>query len=239
MTFNEVFQNKKPIIGMIHTGSTDEFSMLDLAKKEIEIYLKYGVVPLIENYFGSAHDCAEVLEWMHSTYPEMIYGVNILGDIELAFELAHKYGAKFIQIDSVCGHLKPKDEQTYVSQLQENRAKYAVAVLGGVRFKYQPVCSGRSTEEDLVLGKERCDAVVCTGSGTGMETPMEKVEQFKASLGEIPVIVGAGVTLDTARETMNKSDGMIVGSWFKFGHNANNMVHEAYVKEFIEALAGE
>ena len=52
MTFNEVFQNKKPVIGMIHTGSTDEFSMLDLAKKEIEIYLKYGVVPLIENYFG-------------------------------------------------------------------------------------------------------------------------------------------------------------------------------------------
>ena len=37
---------------MIHTSSTDEFSMLDLAKNEIEIYLKYGVVPLIENYFG-------------------------------------------------------------------------------------------------------------------------------------------------------------------------------------------
>lgn len=114
-----------------------------------------------------------------------------------------------------------------------------MAVLGGVRFKYQPVRSGRSTEEDLVLGMERCDAVVCTGSGTGMETPMEKVEQFKATLGEFPVILGAGVTLDTARETMNKSDGMIVGSWFKFGHNANNMVHEAYVKELMEALAGE
>lgn len=224
---------------MIHTGSTDEFYMLDLAKKQIEIYLKYGVVPLIENYFGQAHDCAEVLEWMHSTHPEMNYGVNILGDRELAFELTHKYGAKFIQIDSVCGHLKPKDEQTYVSQLQENREKNTVVVLGGVRFKYQPVRSGRSTEEDLVLSMERCDAVVCTGSGTGMETPMEKVEQFKASLGEIPVIVGAGVTLDTARETMNKSDGMIVGSWFKFGHNANNMVHEAYVKELMEALAGE
>ena len=81
---------------------------------------------------------------MHSTHPEMNYGVNILGDRELAFELAHKYGAKFIQIDSVCGHLKPKDEQTYVSQLQENREKYAVAVLGGVRFKYQPVRSGKS-----------------------------------------------------------------------------------------------
>ena len=112
-----------------------------------------------------------------------------------------------------------------------------MAVLGGVRFKYQPVCSGRSTEEDLVLGKERCDAVVCTGSGTGMETPMEKVELFKATLGEFPVIVGAGVTLDTARETMNKSDGMIIGSWFKYGHQAHNVLCEENVREFMKAIS--
>ena len=60
MTFNEVFKDTKPVIGMIHTGSNAEISMLDLAKKEIGIYLKYGVVPLIENYFGSDEDCAEV-----------------------------------------------------------------------------------------------------------------------------------------------------------------------------------
>ena len=53
MKFNEVFKDTKPVIGMIHTGSNAEISMLDLAKKEIGIYLKYGVVPLIENYFGS------------------------------------------------------------------------------------------------------------------------------------------------------------------------------------------
>ena len=238
MTFNEVFKNKKPVIGMIHTGSDDETSMLELAKMEIEIYLKHGVVPLIENYFGSANDCAEVLGWMHTAHSDMVYGVNILGDEKRAFELAYKYGAKFVQIDSVCGHLKPKCEPSYIQQLQKNREKYDVAVLGGVRFKYHPVCSGRSTEEDLVLGKERCDAVVCTGSGTGMETPMNKVEQFKLALGDFPVVVGAGVTLDTAQETMSKSDGMIVGSWFKFGHDAHDMVNESYVKAFMETLAG-
>ncbi len=180
MTFKEVFKNGKPVIGMIHTGCSEEFSML---------------------------------------------------------ELARKYGAKFIQIDSVCGHPDADDEKAYVKQLQKNRKEYGVAVLGGVRFKYQPVRSGRSTEEDLILGKERCDAVVCTGTGTGIETPMAKVEQFKATLGVFPVVVGAGVTLDTARETLSKSDGMIVGSWFKYGHEAHNEVNEEFVKTFMEALA--
>ena len=82
MTFKEVFKEMKPVIGMIHTGSDAEISMLDLAKKEIGIYLKYGVVPLIENYFGSDEDCAEVLRWVHEEYPDSIYGVNILGDAQ-------------------------------------------------------------------------------------------------------------------------------------------------------------
>ena len=54
---------------------------------------------------------------------------------------------------------------------------------------------------------------------------------------DFPVIVGAGVTLEAARETMCKSDGMIVGSWFKFDHKAQNMVNDTYVKAFMEALA--
>lgn len=33
MKFKNVFKNKKPVIGMIHTGRDDETSMLDLAKK--------------------------------------------------------------------------------------------------------------------------------------------------------------------------------------------------------------
>lgn len=118
----------------------------------------------------------------------------------------------------------------------EYRNKCDVAVLGGVRFKYQNVLSGRSVEDDLVLGMERCDAIVCTGSGTGIETPMNKINDFKATVGEFPVIVGAGVTLSNAAETMRRCDGMIVGSWFKHKHDAYNMVNEKYVKEFMEVI---
>ena len=234
MKFTEIFKNQKPLIGMIHTNSASACTALELAKREIEIYLKYGIYPLIENYFGFSIDCEGVLAWMQKEHPDTIYGVNILGDYHEAFRLAKQYGAKFIQIDSVCGHLRPMEDELYAKRLELLRKETDVVLLGGVRFKYQMVRSGRSLEEDLRLGMERCDAIVCTGEGTGIPTPMGKVQEFKAVLGDFPVIVGAGVTLDTIQETFRLSDGAIVGSWFKEGHRDTGDVKEEYVCQMME-----
>ncbi len=235
--FNDLFKYKKPLIGMIHTNHTYNCSVLDLAKKEIEIYLKYGIHPLIENYFGSAKDCEDVLAWMHVKHPNAIYGVNILGNFKEAFRLAKQYGASFVQIDSVCGHLSTSEDETYAKQLFLLRQEADVVLLGGVRFKYQPVLSGRSLEEDLLLGMERCDVIVCTGEGTGQPTPFGKVEEFKAVVKDFPVIVGAGITLDSAQETFRLGDGAIVGSWFKDGHRDTGNVREEYVERMVEILS--
>jgi hypothetical protein len=234
MKLTELFQNQKPLIGMIHTNCTSACTALELAKREIEIYLKYGIYPLIENYFGSSADCEEVLAWMQKEHPDTIYGVNILGDCREAFRLAKQYGVKFIQIDSVCGHLSPKEDEMYAKLLGQLRQDNDFVLLGGVRFKYQMVRSGRSLEEDLKLGAERCDVIVCTGEGTGQPTPFGKVQEFKAVLGDFPVIVGAGVTLDTIQETFRLSDGAIVGSWFKDGHRDTGNVNEEYVCQMME-----
>lgn len=233
MDFEKTF-GRKPVFGMIHTSHAGNKSMLELAKTEIEIYLRHGIHPLVENYFGSDDDCEEVLRWIRSAHPDAVYGVNILGDYPLAFDLAGKYGAKFIQIDSVCGHLTPGRDEEYAEYLSHLRKQHPdIMLFGGVRFKYQAVRSGRSVREDLLLGKERCDAIVCTGTGTGQSTPFEKVNEFKSVLGGTPVIVGAGVTASTARETASIADGAIVGSWLKDGHQAIGTVNEAYVEEFM------
>ena len=200
MKKDKLFTKEKPVIGMIHTNHTDEESSLQLAQREIEIYLKYGVYPLIENYFGDDDDCENILRWMQQKHKDKIYGLNILGDIYRSFELAEKYGVSFIQIDSVCGHF---------------------------------VNSGRTLTEDLKIGMGRCDAVVCTGEGTGLATPMDKVENFKQILGDFPVIIGAGVTIDMVEACRRNSDGVIVGSWFKDNHRAEYSVNEDNVKDFM------
>ena len=107
MKYNDLFNKEKPVFGMLHLSAQQGMTMLELAKREMEIYLRNGIHPLIENYFGSDEDCETVLEWISEAHPEAVYGLNILGDYHKAFELAERYNARFIQIDSVCGHLKP------------------------------------------------------------------------------------------------------------------------------------
>ena len=127
-----------------------------------------------------------------------------------------------------------KEQKLLLDKLQAARAGTDVVLLGGVRFKYQPVRSGRSLEEDLRLGMERCDAIVVTGEGTGLATPQEKVQEFRRILGDFPLVVGAGVTIDTVEESLRVADGMIVGSYFKQGHKDSGDVEPAHVQAFMD-----
>lgn len=236
MKYRDLFRTHKPLIGMIHTDSTDEYTVLDLAKYEIETYLRYGLYPLVENYYGEVEDCEQVLDWLQKTYPSTIYGLNILGDDREAFRLAGKYGAKFIQIDSVCGHLAPKYDAEYAEELAELRKEVDVVLMGGVRFKYQPIASGRALTEDLMIAMHRCDAIVCTCIGTAAPTPLSKVGEFKTIVGNFPVIVGAGVTHQSVKDTFRKADGAIIGSWIKNMHEISGKVNERYVRQIIEII---
>lgn len=234
--FTDIFHGEKAIIAMLHLKADGKMTMLERAKREIDIYYRNGInAVLVENYFGSADDCETALAYLQSSYPDNIYGVNILGDYRLAFEFAEKYGAKFIQIDSVCGHLPPERDLPYGAELEELYNHSQAAVLGGVRFKYQSVRSGRTLVEDLHISRSRCSAVVTTGDGTGIETPINKIMQFRQLLGDFPFIVGAGVRGDTIAETLKYCDGVIIGSWLKDGHEDYGDVNEDYVKELIQS----
>ena len=228
---------KKPIIAMLHLKGDSDREIMERMIKETEIYYKNGIdAVMVENYFGDTENCVQALEYLHKNMPDQSYGVNILGDYEEAFMLAEKYHADFIQIDSVCGHLEPKTDSVYAKELIELKKNRNFQVLGGLRFKYQPIRSGRTLEEDAVLAKQRCDAVVTTGEGTGKDCPTEKLVEFRSVLSGFPLIVGAGVTVDNVCEKLQFADGVIIGSWLKDGHHDYGDVCEAYVKEFMDRV---
>ena len=237
----DVFAAEKPIIGMLHLSGFGRDEVMKIARREIEIMYRNGVnAVLVENYFGDDTDVENALKYLQDKYPDKVYGVNILEDPNVAFDLARKYGAKFVQIDSVCGHALPQHDSELAKYLERLRGERDIFLLGGVRFKYTQHLSGRSLEEDLKLGMARCDAIVVTGEGTGISTDLEKIKTFRNILGDFPLIVGAGMTAETAQEQLAFSDGAIVGSYFKEYGEAEYPVDEARVKEFLcKARAGD
>jgi membrane complex biogenesis BtpA family protein len=59
------------------------------------------------------------------------------------------------------------------------------------------------------------DALVVSGVATGEPTPLGDVKRVRAAVGDRPVLVGSGVTPETAGELLAVADGAIVGTWIK------------------------
>ena len=238
MKLEEVFGTKKAVIGMIHLAGFSREAIDRQARREIEQLYGAGVdAVLVENYFGDTADVVRTLQFLAEELPDRPYGVNILGDFAASYRLAQEYGASFMQVDSICGHLGPAADRNYAAKIAGLRSEgKPVFVLGGVRFKYQPVRSGRSLEEDLRLGMERCDAIVVTGPGTGVNTDENKIRAFRQILGDFPLIVGAGMTAETCQQQLSLADGAIVGSTFKAEGRTERDVDPERVRTFMERV---
>ena len=81
-----------------------------------------------------------------------------------------------------------------------------------------------------------CDAIVTTGEGTGIETPIEKLNEFKFYLKDFPLIVGAGVNLSNIYSQLKVSDGAIIGSAFKPGKNTHLPIERSLVKNLMDIV---
>lgn len=233
----EIFGTLKPIIGMLHLKGENDSTILEQVDRELELMLDNKVDGvLVENYYGSPKQAEQVLKYISEKYPDICYGINLLHDDALAFELAEKYHAKFIQLDSVAGHLEAKEDEKFQSFIDKAREKCKAFVLGGVRFKYQPYKSGRRLDEDLAIGMKRCDAIVVTGDATGQETNLEKIASFRRIIGDFPLFVGAGMTPENAREQLEIADGAVVGSYFKDTYKDTGDVCAGHIRDFMAAV---
>jgi predicted TIM-barrel enzyme len=162
--------------------------------------------------------------------------VNVLRDDSRAFALAKRYPVSFIQVDSVAGHLPPEGDATFAKDFAARRASVSSLLLGGVRFKYQPVLSGRSEEEDVRLGA-RCDGLVVTSDATGQPTDMEKwYISALPPVVQIPLLIDAGLTEANAAEQLFHANGAIVGSWFKHDHKDTGRVEAIHVARLMRVV---
>lgn len=246
--FLDLFKNKKPICAMLHLKGESNQEILSIAKNEIDIYIKGGVdAIIIENYFSNIgrvksiekqqEEVEMVLSYIKEQNFDMVFGLNFLDKDEINFKLAKKYNVDFLQLDSIAGHLAPDEDKKFGELVQKFRSQCDACVIGGVRFKYQPYNSGRSLEKDLEIGMQRCDAIAVTGNATGEETDMQKIENFRNSIGDFPLVIAAGVTYENCYKQLEIGDAAIVGSYLKDTYKDTGDVCLEHVEKFIQNIS--
>lgn len=233
----QVFE-KLPIFGMIHLAGDDPVKR---ALEELAVFEEEGVdAAIIENYHGSLQDVGRTLEALRERKVNVVLGLNILpNEFKISIPGTHQFGGEFVQIDRVAGVYEGNygySELNYMEYKEIKEKHFEIIVLGGVWPKYYTPIEGSDLERDLKEGMHRAEAIVVTGAGTGKETPLDKIKRFRSIVGDHPLVVGAGVTVDNAYEQLCLCDGAIVGSSLKADNDTHNPVDRARVRALMDVV---
>lgn len=228
--FKELFP-RKSVIGMIHLAGRNGDSRINRALRELEIYDSAGIHgAIIEDYHGFPRDVIRLIHAVSDRNYSFRLGINLLRDPYQGFELAGEHGLRFVQFDNVQRGALDKGRFKSIRNRHPE-----VLVLGGVRFKYTSP-SQYDLGTDLDFAKGLCDAIVTTGEGTGIETPIEKLRDFRQRLNGFPLVSGAGVNCDNLNEQFSAVDAVIIGSYFKKDNQTRNELDWMKVKQISDLV---
>src|SRR4029434_4732926 len=90
------------------------------------------------------------------------------------------------------------------------------------------------TARDLVH-RGLADALVVSGAATGQATPLGEVKRVRSAVPEVPLLVGSGVTAETAAELLSVADGLIVGTSVERGSDVRQAGLRARVETLVAA----
>lgn len=263
MDFKDLFPTPKPLIACIHllplpgapryAGSMR--AIYDTALAEVAIFHRYPIDGLIvENFRDSPfypHRLpAETIAALAAVTREIVraasvpVGVNALrNDAYAAVAIAAATEATFIRVNvhmgavvSDQGLLQGKSHETLRLRA---RLRSSVLIFADVGVKHATPLVDRGLELETRDVTERglVDAIIVSGEWTGMETRVEDIEAVRQHT-TLPVLLGSGATPENLQKVYHTVDGLIVGSTLKHNGQAENVVEEARVKAFTDAMQG-
>lgn len=259
----ELFNNSKPVIGVIHVGAlpgapASQLSMSELvtlAAREAGLYRCGGVqaiiienmhdVPYLRGGVGEEIVAAmAVIGQAVKAESQLPVGIQILAGANLAaMAVAHAASLDFIRVEGyVFAHIADEGWiESSAAQLLRYRKQIGaerVKVWADVKKKH----ASHAITSDVTLGATASavefmggNAVIVSGGKTGEPPQIEDVQEAKAHC-RVPVILGSGVDSRNLPGFYNAADGFIIGSYFKVDGNWANTVDERRVANLMEAV---
>lgn len=256
---SEIRAGRKPIIGMVQLpplpGSSrytrgQMSDVLSAALEEAEVLSANGIDALMVQNLGdlpvSHRASATQVAWMTRVTGEVVsrcgcpVGLNLLeNDSEAMFAVASAAGADFVRIKVFVGAMMTpfgvETGQAFAAIRARNGCDAAhVAIFADVHDRTgNPIASGGFAEDvDFAVRLGGADGLVLTGKS--YEQTLELIAAARKQVGQVPILVGGGVTAKNLAEVARVADGAIVSSSLKNSSTAFGQFDPVKVKEFME-----
>jgi len=234
-SFAEVFGKPKVIIGMIHLPPLPGYASsggiehaISHAMADLRALEEGGVdAVLVENEYDRPHrieaepeTIAAMTRITRAVVQEsesVTVGCEILlNDPRASLAVARMAGARFVRTDYFVDRMTRPDYGEFKIDpegLIEYRSAIDaddVLIFADVQVKYATMVEPRPLSDSATLARRKgADAIVVTGDVSG-DAPT--VSQLREAAGDLPVLIGSGLTLDNAATLLAECDGAIVGT---------------------------
>ncbi len=233
-------KNKNIVIGALHFPPLlgfEDFPGFKLALKNALIDLRAfeegGVDAIfLENNYGLSNERVSSSVAVSMGYliseikkqTKLPLGVSVLwNDYETALALAKTYDLQFIRVPVFVDTVKPycgiiKGDAKKVTRTRTELKAESVAIFADIHVKHAELISKMSIVTSAKMAiKLGSDAIIMTGSWTGMKPDIKEMKKVRASIGNFPILVGSGADQDNVSELLTVADGVIVSTALKGG----------------------
>ena len=259
--FTTLFSKPFPIIAVIHLQALpgaplyqgDMNQVIETAISEAQIFADHQVDGLIIENFRDAPfypdqippetvAAMSVVTREVTRHVHLPIGVNALrNDAYAALAIATAAQAHFIRVNVHIGAvvadqgiIQGKAHETLRLRKQLGSQALIFADVG-VKHAAPLVDRGLAAEAHELAERGKVDALIVSGAFTGATTSTDDLAKVKA-VCSLPVLVGSGSTPETLPGLFEHSDGLIVGSTFKYQGFVENNVEVARVQSFMQQV---
>lgn len=250
--FTKLFKNKKTLIGMIHLpalpGYPEHPGMHAVAKKalvDLETLQQAGFhAALVENdndrppHFGwnqtISHTFLQIMKVLKKK-SRIPIGMEIIYDMPGTVTVAAKAKADFVRLDVFVDNVQTRygpSIQAQAEKIVKMRDSLApnLLLLTDIHVKHVTMLDKKtlqqSAKEAIAAGS---DALIITGTWTGVEPNVDDCRAAKKVAKNIPVLIGSGLNKNNINKLFSIVGGGIVGTSIK----TEDYINKKKAKELV------
>ena len=251
------------LIGMVHVGplpgsprwegSIERLiaSALDDARALVEggmdalLLENYGDAPFTPGRVEPATvaGLAVVAREIRRALPQAPLGINVLkNDARAALAIACAVGARFIRVNVHAGAVLADQgivhSDAYGTLRDRRLLGVDIAIFADVGGKHAVPLAPIDLEQHArdLTHRGLADGLIVAGQATGAVTPIDNLKRVRSAVPDVPLLVGSGVTPETAAELLSVADALIVGTAVKRDGDVTAPVDIERVRRLVAAV---